>query len=68
MTTEQELKVYDQLMQVRKCIDALKDVSENIPEDGKYVSVLSIITERLDLDFNDLMPLALGAFRNKNDD
>lgn len=62
MPTEKELKVYDQLMQVRKCIDALKDVSENIPEDGKYASVLSIITERLDLEFIDLMPLALGAF------
>ncbi len=62
MPTEQQIKVYNQLNQVRKCIEALKDISENIPEDDKYASVLSIISEKLDLEFTNLQPLALGAF------
>ncbi len=28
-----EIKVYDQLMQVRMCIDAFKDIYENIPDE-----------------------------------
>ena len=54
-----EMRVYDQLMEVRRCIDALKDVSENMPDDDRYCAVLGIVTERLDSEFIDLMPLAL---------
>jgi|GEM_PF-6161110 len=63
MTTvnDTEIKVYDQLMEVRRCIDALKDVSENIPDDDKYAAVLGIVTERLDSEFTHLMPIALTA-------
>ena len=54
-----EIRVYDQLMEVRRCIDALKDVSENMPEDDRYCAVLGIVTERLDSEFINLMPIVL---------
>ena len=61
MTTDNdtEMKMYDQLMQVRRCIDALKDVFENMPEEDRYCAVLGVVTERLDDEFTTLMPLAL---------
>ena len=60
-----EMKVYDQLMQVRRCIEALKDVAYNMPEDDRYCAVLGVITERLDNEFIDLTPLALLSFRDE---
>jgi hypothetical protein len=48
-------KIYDQLMAVNKCINALKDVSHNVPEEDTYMSVISIVTERLELEFNTLL-------------
>ncbi len=59
-TNDTEMHVYDQLMEVRRCIDALKDVSENMPEDDRYCAVLGIVTERLDIEFINLMPMALS--------
>lgn len=56
-----EIKLYDQLMIVNKCIEAFKDVYENIPDDDRYASVLSIIGERLVLEHNKLIPMALSA-------
>jgi len=58
--SEHELKCYDQIMQVRRCIDALKDVYENIPDDDRYSSVLIIIGERLEIEFNKLSIMALS--------
>lgn len=60
-SNDNQVMVYDQMMIVRKCVDALKDLSENIPEEDRYASVLAIITERLDLEFNTLVPMALRA-------
>lgn len=56
-----EMRVYDQLMKVRRCINALKDVAENIPEDERYCAVLGIVFERLDSEFTNLFPMALCA-------
>ena len=61
-----EMRVYDQLMEVRRCIDALKDVSENMPEDDRYCAVLGIVTERLDTEFINLMPMALSNRSSEN--
>lgn len=65
MTTpnDTEMKVYDQLMEVRRCIDALKDIYQNIPDDDRYASAIGIITERLELEFSNLTPVALTACR-----
>jgi len=60
-----QMKVYDQLMEVRRCIDALKDVSHNMPEDDNYCAVLGIVTERLDMEFSSLTPMALSAIDNE---
>jgi hypothetical protein len=59
--TTAEIQLYDQLMQVKLCVNALKDVSHNIPEDDTYSSVLCIVTERLDLELNNLSALSLLA-------
>jgi len=63
MTTNNntETNLYEQLMAVNKCIDALKDIYLNIPDDDNYAAALSIIGERLSLEFNLLMPIALTA-------
>lgn len=63
-SNDTEMRVYDQLMEVRRCIDALKDVSENMPEDDRYCAVLGIVTERLDTEFINLMPIALGSIND----
>lgn len=65
-TNDTEMRVYDQLMEVRRCIDALKDVSENMPEDDRYCAVLGIVTERLDIEFINLMPMALSNRPSEN--
>ena len=54
-----EIKVYDQLRKVQKCIDALKDVYLNIPEEDRYACVLSVVGDKLEDEFNCLMPLVL---------
>lgn len=56
-----ETTLYNQLRNVQKCIDALKDVYLNIPEEDRYACVLSLVGERLELEFNALMPLALRS-------
>lgn len=66
-TNNTELEVYDQLMNVQKCVNALKDVSENMPDDDRYVSVLSIVTERLEQEHKQLTVMALSAIRNSSD-
>ena len=53
--------LYNQLRSVEKCIDALKDVYLNIPEEDRYACVLSLIGERLETEFNTSMLMALGA-------
>jgi hypothetical protein len=58
--TEIELQCYDQIMQVRRCVDALKDVYQNIPDDDCYSSVLIIIGERLEVEFEKLSIIALS--------
>jgi len=63
-SNDTEIRVYDQLMEVRRCIDALKDVAENMPEDDKYCAVLGIVTERLDSEFINLIPMALCSLNN----
>lgn len=63
-----EMRVYDQLMKVRRCIDALKDVAENIPEDERYCAVLGIVFERLDSEFINLIPMALSNNSSENND
>lgn len=60
-----EIKVYDQLMKVRMCVDAFKDIYENIPDDDRYASVLRIIGDRIDLEFAALMPVVLGNIKNE---
>jgi hypothetical protein len=57
-----KMRAYDQLMQVRRCIDALKDVSENMPEDDGHCAVLGIISERLYSEYMKLMPFVLSNF------
>lgn len=56
-----EISLYNQLRTVQKCIEALKDVYENIPEEDRYSCVLAIVGERLELEFNTLFHMALGA-------
>lgn len=58
-----EIKVYDQLRKVQKCIDALKDVYLNIPEEDRYACVLSVVGEKLEQEFNVLMPMTLGNIK-----
>jgi len=60
-----EIKVYDQLRKVEKCIDALKDVYLNIPEEDRYACVLSLIGEKLEQEFNVLMPVVLGNIKQE---
>lgn len=59
-----EIKVYDQLRKVQKCIDALKDVYLNIPEEDRYACVLSVVGEKLEQEFNTLMPMTLGNIKD----
>jgi len=54
-----DLNIYDQLKQVTKCIDSLKDVYENIPSDDRYASVFSLVGEKLELEFDVLSRLVL---------
>jgi hypothetical protein len=56
-----ETTLYNQLRSVQKCIDALKDVYENIPDEDRYSCVLAIVGERLEVEFNTLFPMAMGA-------
>jgi len=65
-TNNTEIELHHQLMTVYKCIAAFKDIYENIPEDDRYASVLSVIGDRLDLEFNKLMPMALTAQASTN--
>ncbi len=58
-----EIKVYDQLMNVRLCIEAFKDVYENIPDGDRYSSVFRLIGDRVSLEFDLLMPLILGNIK-----
>lgn len=58
-SNDNQKNMYDQLRKVQKCIDALKDVYLNIPEEDRYACVLSLIGERLEDEFNILMPMAL---------
>lgn len=58
-----EIKVYDQLRKVQKCIDALKDVYLNIPEEDRYACVLSVVGDKLEDEFNCLMPLVLSNIK-----
>lgn len=60
-----EIKVYDQLRKVQKCIDALKDVYLNIPEEDRYACVLSVVGEKLEQEFNVLMPMTLGNIKDE---
>jgi hypothetical protein len=65
-TNDTEMRIYHQLIEVRRCIDALKDVSENMPNEDRYCAVLGIITERLDSEFINLMPMALSSRSSEN--
>ena len=56
-----ETNCYNQLLRVRLCIDALKDVYENIPEDDRYSSVLIVVGERLEVEFQKLSVIALSS-------
>ena len=58
-----ELKLYDQLMIVKKCSNALRDIYLNIPEEDRYASALSIIGERLDKEVDALHVLTLSSYR-----
>jgi hypothetical protein len=49
-----EIAVSDQVKRVQKCILALQDVYLN-SKDDRYSCVLSIISERLESDFEDLI-------------
>ena len=59
-----EINVYHQLRKVQKCIEALKDVYLNIPEDDRYASVLSIVGDSLEQEFNSLMPIVLTSSKD----
>jgi len=59
IVNDTQIEVYNQLIQVQKCIEALKDIYVNIPEDDNYSSVLSIIGDRLDFEFNSLFKLVI---------
>ncbi len=52
-----EIAMYDQITKVKNCIDALKDIYQNIPDEDRYSSVLSIVGERLEFEFDKLYPL-----------
>ncbi len=54
-----QIEIYNQSMQVRKCIDALKDIYGNVPDDDKYISLLSLIGDRLDSEFESLFKLVI---------
>lgn len=60
-TNNTEIELYHQLMSVNKCIEALKDIYKNIPEDERYASVFSVVGDRLSLEFNKLMPMILSS-------
>ena len=62
-TNDTELKLYDQLMTVKKCSNALKDIYLNIPEEDRYASALAIIGERLDHEIYSLQVLTLTSYR-----
>lgn len=62
-TNDTELKLYDQLMTVKKCSNALKDIYLNIPEEDRYASALAIIGERLDHEIDSLQVLTLTSYR-----
>jgi hypothetical protein len=62
-TNDTELKLYDQLMVVKKCSNALKDICLNIPEEDRYASALAIIGERLDQEIDSLQVLTLTSYR-----
>ena len=55
-------------MEVNRCINVLKDIYQNIPEDDRYESALGIVTERLSLEFDKLMPLSISACRQTSID
>lgn len=56
-----QIELYDQIQKIGKCMMALKDLVENIPEEDRYASVISIITERLEVEYSLLLPMALIA-------
>jgi hypothetical protein len=59
-----ESKLYNQLMIVKRCSNALKDIYLNIPEDDTYVSALSIIGDRLEQEIDNLHVLTLTSYRD----
>lgn len=62
-TNDTELKLYDQLLTVKKCSNALKDIYLNIPEEDIYASALAVIGERLDQEIDSLQVLTLTSYR-----
>lgn len=56
-----EIKVYRQLKKVSRCIDAMKDVAQCIPEDEKHYALLGILIEKLEQEFLFLHPM---VFKN----
>lgn len=59
-TNNTEKDLYDQLMKVQRCVDSFKDLSENIPLEDRYASVISLITENIDIEFKKLFALSLS--------
>ncbi|WP_448565224.1 hypothetical protein [Thalassotalea ganghwensis] len=59
MTTQNhtEINVHNQLMNLKRCIDSLKDVSDNIPVGEAYGSVLSVIHTQLNTEYVSLLML-----------
>lgn len=65
MPTKNEIKAYKQLMQVQKCIGAFKELSENIPEEDRYSAIITILIERLDAEFIQLVPFVYSVTDEK---
>ena len=57
-------EVFNQLIEVGKCIDALKDVYDGIPDNERYSSVFSILGDRLNLEFKALESLVYRVSSN----
>ena len=53
-------KKYKQLMRVQRCINAFKDLSDNIPDEDRYAPLMSLISENLDKEFKELFVLTLN--------
>lgn len=54
-----KIELYQQIMVIQMCSDALKNIYENIPLEDTYAPVLTVIGERLEKEISKIIPMCI---------